>query len=107
MCSRRKAVGNYRFIGNAESALNVFAPLGAGYVTGSSEEKMNEDFPSGYSTLKDMEAGKESGFTLNLGVALQYNINSLEASFCWSKTEQTKGVGFDTKQAKLCTRSLR
>ncbi|HSN59314.1 MAG TPA: outer membrane beta-barrel protein, partial [Ferruginibacter sp.] len=65
---------NYRFIGDEETALSVYAPVGASFVMAKFKETPNEAIPAGYTAMDQMEPGKESGFTINGGLGVMYKI---------------------------------
>lgn len=64
----------YRFIGDEETAVNVYAPIGASYVMANLKEKASEAPTSGYTAADQTEATKANGFTINLGLGIGYNI---------------------------------
>ena len=68
---------NYTFIGTEEDVFSIYAPVGVSYVSVKYSEKMKGAATSGYTALDQLEPGKESGFTINLGLGAQYNIGKL------------------------------
>lgn len=64
----------YRFIGDEESAVNVYAPAGFSYVIANMKETPAEAIPSGYAAADQIESQNLTGFTINLGLGIGYNI---------------------------------
>lgn len=64
----------YRFVGNEESAVSVYAPVGGSYIVATVKEKATEALPSGYTAADQVESAKEDGFAINLGLGVGYKI---------------------------------
>ncbi len=69
-------IGQYRVVGDDETAFNLYIPVGGSYVMAKYEEKETQAIPTGYTPTDKMEPGKQSGFTLNLGVGAQYSLGT-------------------------------
>ena len=68
---------NYTFVGTEEDIFSVYAPIGASYVNVKYSEQMKEQASPGFTAQDQLEPGKESGFTINAGIGLQYQLSML------------------------------
>ena len=69
--------GTYTLIQTEEDPFSMYVPVGLSYVTAKYSEAATEPFPAGYTAVDQVAPGKETGFTINVGVGAQYNIGTL------------------------------
>lgn len=69
--------GSYTFIKTEEDPISIYTPIGVSYVSVKYSETGSQSIPAGYTAVDQLEPGKESGFTINVGLGAQYNMGSL------------------------------
>jgi hypothetical protein len=69
-------MGNYTFAGDEASAGKFYGITGAGLVLINYNETIKESYDKNAYTPTNQVSGKESGFTINLGLGGEYNLGS-------------------------------
>ncbi len=65
----------YTFL-DEDAKFRFYVPLSLGYVTAKYSEKIKSAIPAGYTATDQLEPGKETGFTINVGFGVSYKLGA-------------------------------